>query len=385
MAVVYTERYVAHDAGGGGIGTEGDPWTIVEGMANAAAGDRLNVKGGTYTLAAALSPANSGARDNPIEARGYASTIDDSDDPATSGVILDINGVNDDVLSQTKHFWTWKHLAYTGNTTRGQYGVNVTGYANVFYRCVAHDIGLRAFHASGIGTQFIGCEAYNFGSAGVGYGFFLGNYQDLCVGCYAHDSASLSTGFIIDNNRAGGAFYCLAYNNAYYGFRYSSANEAYPAILGHCIAHGNTRDGFLVSHATSGGGAILFNCVLSENGRYGIAADATGKGRVVLLGTAFYNNTLGEIDSDVEELELVPRITLTESPFVKASSDDFRLNRTARALLGSGFPQYFLNDAALTPWVGFPDVGAVCSGRGIGDVGEYGNHWTDTRRTWDGG
>ena len=57
--------FVTHDAGGGGDGSWGSPWTIAEGCANAVAGNIVKVQGGTYPETA-RSVSNSGNSGNPI-------------------------------------------------------------------------------------------------------------------------------------------------------------------------------------------------------------------------------------------------------------------------------------------------------------------------------
>ena len=100
------------------------------------------------------------------------------------------------------------------------------------------------------------------------------------------------------------------------------------------------------------------NCLLIGNGAYGIAAD-TGNGKVILLGTGFYDNTSGEVSSNITLFEPVPRTTLTGDPFVDAANDDFRLKPGMTDLLGSGWPGAYLDDGQLTAWTGHPDIGAV--------------------------
>lgn len=70
-----TERYVTHDASGGGAGTEGDPWTYAEGAA-AAGGIRVNIKQGAYTGISGVTFAT-GTATAPKYLRGYMTTPGD--------------------------------------------------------------------------------------------------------------------------------------------------------------------------------------------------------------------------------------------------------------------------------------------------------------------
>ena len=72
-----TEKYVTTTGAGAHDGTsEANAWSLTEAIAAAAAGNRVNVKAGTYTLGAgATFPAGTVAA--PIIWRGYSSTIGD--------------------------------------------------------------------------------------------------------------------------------------------------------------------------------------------------------------------------------------------------------------------------------------------------------------------
>ncbi|KKL80210.1 hypothetical protein LCGC14_2007060, partial [marine sediment metagenome] len=77
--MAFTERYVTSAAGGGGAGTEGDPWTFAEGLANGQKGDRVNVKSDAgYSLGAdAIDNATAPDVINALVYRGYNSSIGD--------------------------------------------------------------------------------------------------------------------------------------------------------------------------------------------------------------------------------------------------------------------------------------------------------------------
>lgn len=74
---MYTERYVTQTAGGGGIGTEGDPWTLAEAFANAVAGDRVNVLSDAGYSIAGGTISGAGSYNSRVVFRGYNSTIGD--------------------------------------------------------------------------------------------------------------------------------------------------------------------------------------------------------------------------------------------------------------------------------------------------------------------
>lgn len=74
--MAFIERYVTATAAGGGVGSEADPWALSESVSLAAAGDRVNIKKGAYSVGA-LSMTNAGTILSPIVYRGYNTTIGD--------------------------------------------------------------------------------------------------------------------------------------------------------------------------------------------------------------------------------------------------------------------------------------------------------------------
>lgn len=82
--MAFSEKYVSVAGGGAHDGTsEANAWTLAEAIAAYAAGDRLNVKAGTYAnTTTGRTLATSGTTTAPVWWRGYASTIGDLDDVA---------------------------------------------------------------------------------------------------------------------------------------------------------------------------------------------------------------------------------------------------------------------------------------------------------------
>ena len=75
--MAFTERYVADAASGGGAGTEGDPWTLAEALANAVAGDRVNILSDSSYSLGADTVTNAGTAASLIVFRVYNSPIGD--------------------------------------------------------------------------------------------------------------------------------------------------------------------------------------------------------------------------------------------------------------------------------------------------------------------
>jgi hypothetical protein len=117
-----TERYVTRTSDGGD-GSIGDPWTLLEAMAGAAAGDRVNIEddGTAYALGATLVPDNPGTVAQPIILRGYKTDIGDGDQGRTGA---DSNGplgtTNMPEIGQganqinTQPYVIWEALNFTG-------------------------------------------------------------------------------------------------------------------------------------------------------------------------------------------------------------------------------------------------------------------------------
>lgn len=112
-----TEKYVT--VAGGGLhdgSSEANAWTFTEALANAVAGDRVNVKLGTHTCTTASTV--NGTYTDPIYVRGYVSTIGDLDGSTlgtrVGGTDIPLVQGNNNNLGFTGKFVNFSHIEFQG-------------------------------------------------------------------------------------------------------------------------------------------------------------------------------------------------------------------------------------------------------------------------------
>jgi hypothetical protein len=349
--VAWIERYVSPSASGGGDGSVGSPWTLAEAAASAVAGDRVNLKAGIYPLAATFSPANDGARDNPIVWRAYASTPGDAVTPVA---ILDASASGVRALDCARAYHRFELITASGNVGGGPaaWGFWCAGDHNILWRCRAHTTQ-KGINLLGDGTLAVGCEVTDW-SAGAG--FQLQGSNSIALGCVA---ARGPTGFGFIGDHTGGAYYCVARQCAGQGFLFSTPGQGLAKLLAHCVAWANGGPGISSQGAPEATPLVIANSIVANNGGPGISTTSSTRAHVTLCAVGFYNNAGGDVAADVTVFEPVPRVALPGNPFVDADAGDLRPAPAARAVLGSGFPGERLSGGSLTSWRGAPDLGAV--------------------------
>ena len=86
--MAFNEKYVTVTGGGLHDGSsEANAWTFAEAYSNHAAGDRLNIKAGTYNVDAVYNAWVQGSISTPISLRGYKTTIGDLDLKPTTQLV----------------------------------------------------------------------------------------------------------------------------------------------------------------------------------------------------------------------------------------------------------------------------------------------------------
>ena len=332
MAITFTERYVDASASGGGTGTQASPWTFSEALTNASAGDRVNVKVGTYAGDNTAMTAD-GTRDNPIVFRGYQTTIGDLDDndedladgteiPFISGSVSG-GGFNDCAYTFVNHL-SFKTTA--SNNINGWRMLLNHGYVR---RCKflsdASGAGSTSTRACAVGgnTSVYDCFIRSASSS---------NYS-LVNGLALH---SIGNTIVYTGGGVGGAGLSAqhSFNNTYVnlGTAISVSYATYNINVNNCTFY-NCTTGFKTTTADYNRTRTITNCYFA-NCTTGIDSHLTDNSGFNVINCGFYNNT-NNVSGNVPLL-VNPRYD-TSDPFVDSANNDFRL-ASSSAGFGNAFP-----------------------------------------------
>ena len=349
MALI--ERYVSALAGGGGDGTVGSPWTLVEAAAAAVAGDRVNIKAdGTYTLSADFIPTNSGSTAACIFWRGYKTIITDG-----------YQGYNTDGTLITTNFPTIACGSSYQINTGGKYGnqfvcLNITsaktwdyllydgagGCLVIFCKLTHSGAGGYAVGFEGGGDRIVFSEVNS-----TLYGVAMGYAGNACIGCRVKTTAAGGVGISL-----GQASYIQAVGNVVFDCGEDG------------IKLNNFSTNALVMNNT------ISNCVGAGISRYaGIAGlleanniiTGCGVGRALgsaVQWTSVFDRTRDNgADTDTGDWPIYREVTTDtggdETDYVDAGSEDFRLIVASPATRSGAFG---LNDIGALIDVGNPAI-----------------------------
>lgn len=334
MAITFTERYVTATASGGGDGSSGNPWTWSEALTNAAAGDRVNVKVGTYAGDNTAMTAD-GTRDNPIVFRGYQTTIgdlDDNTDDLTDGTEIPfITGSVDGGGFNGCNYTFVNHLSFK---TTASYNVNGWrmlldhGYVR---RCKffsdASGNGYTSTRACSVGGNTSVYDCYIRSATSTNYslvnGLALHSIGNTIVytGGWGVGGAGLAAQHSFNNT----------YVNLSVGVNVSYAT--YNINVNNCTFY-NCTTGFKTNNADYNRTRTITNCYFA-NCTTGIDSYLTDNSGFNVINCGFYNNT-NNVNGNVPLL-VNPRYD-TSDPFVDSANNDFRLASDSSGF-GNAFPE----------------------------------------------
>lgn len=166
--MAYAEKYVTADAVDGvGDGSESNPWSFSDALANATAGDRVNVQSGSYTIASGASLTNAGTSASFICFCGYNTTIGDLDEQGRN-TDTSLNTTNFPVLSLSGNLVLSSYTLFMNFDISGAYNGDLIGDLNNdrmwIYQCKVQNT-YNGSSANGIrcddGLFLVECDVYS--------------------------------------------------------------------------------------------------------------------------------------------------------------------------------------------------------------------------------
>lgn len=323
-----TEHYVTTDGSDTWAASTNPvtPCSLADALTNAAAGDRVNIKSGTYNLTS-FSPANAGTAASPIIYRGYSSTIGDGYQGRTNGngalvvTNMPVFAMSTNQFSYNKAYVIVESINIT--TAYAGAAVGISGTYNLFSRCVITMTGSSAtgygLHMVGAGNVALDCDVSNTGGTAL-CAINAGNATVSVLYC----RATCTNGIGVRAISAARVIGCVIYDSTT-GISYGVAWSTSPIIIGNTIV-GNAT-GILAYSASTTCGPIVNNIITDSSG-YGIdGADASGV-HMLLAYNRFRANTSGDVryaDNHATATSYGHVTTGASSDFVDAGGNDYRL------------------------------------------------------------
>lgn len=320
--MAFTERYVTQAAAGGGIGTEGDPWTLNECATSYIAGDRVNVKddGVDYTPST-LTFATNATDSALVHIRGYSSTIGDGGKPTfdlSSTLLLTGEGITfesfnltmdaNDVVIESSGSNRLIQLDVTN--THVFASAIVGGPLDFIALCNVNVINVTVARTAinvGLSTHIIGCTVKTTKNA-----ISASDYENLTViGCILVGVGATAVVGITAGDLALASDYSLVcHGNTIYNF-----TDGIEFTEGQDIA------------GTAGSHNLTNNVIYDVD--YGIRNSGGTKNARLSVHSNFIGNATTARYSGLGDTVLHNDVTLTADPFTDSANDDFTLNNTA--------------------------------------------------------
>lgn len=342
------------------------PCSLATAIANYAAGDRINIKAGTYTLAGAITFATAGTSTAPVWWRGYKTTPGDLDTaggsriPVTDLPKIDADTATDQVIV-TANYQTFSNINITSVCTSAGGALSCSSGAGIrFIRCsilnTAANSGARAV-STGTSNVFLGC--YFQATTTAGYCVYAANEATI-YGCQFVGGATS----IYRNNGLGGTVaFCTAsgFTTAFY----ENDNGTITSRFYNCTIYGGgATSGFLVSASLTSGYITIVNCIIGGvvNGINNSSGVDTFN--ILSVNNQFYdctNNLVGITEGatvGADYLAALFNFDNDTDPWVNKATANFNLS-TGAAACSTAYPGAFDSPNGTAIMTGYPDIGAV--------------------------
>lgn len=316
----------------------------------------------TYSLTAAFTPNNSGARS---VISGYTSSVRDGGKATFDGGTSTSSLISAVGAPGTQ----WVDLIFTSSISSGTGTLFTAGtQVGLWLRCVfsgSRGVGLQC-NASSTGASVVECEAYNNNrnnTSGLA-GFSTSGIAQF-LRCVSHDNTGSNTsGFLAS---AGNTSFvnCIADTNGQYGFSNTSTSVNGVISIQNCDIYNNGSDGINIAS-----GNVNFtwieNTNLIKNTGAGINnASTTASGYVYNCGYGSGTQANGSADT-INNLTQTGSVTYGSNltPWVDPANGDFRINLPAANFAGRA--AFTETAASYAGTAGYPDIGAAQSLTGGG-------------------
>jgi len=376
--MAWTERYVRADAAGSGDGTTdtnsgaNGAWTLDEGIANAVAGHRVNVKAGTYTVSAAKSW---NVANGPILWRGFNTTIGDLIDAWDSLAFPDFNSAGNYQYtiggSGINNQWFENIKLTTTRSTTWSAAIQISGQGCQFRQCAIRQAGtasnLYAVTADSNGDGGKIFESYIQHDAATTFAVNIQALQSFTLFGNVIKGAGSSTGSGVYGARGWSFLYNIIRDFGGYGCR-AEPNSAQGIFAHNTVYNVGSHGLYLGTHGD--GHCSVVNNVFSNCGGYGIESSAASNAWTFIWGNLFYSCTSGTIHNIYED-RFFDLQTDSSSPFVSAGSDFSLASGSNGRFLGG--PLRYMD---LSGTVGYASMGSVIpQGSAGGSGGVFRHHF----------
>jgi hypothetical protein len=326
------------------------PSSYSEAAANVAAGERVNIKAGTYTITTAISWSAAGTTDAPIWLRGYKTSIGDMDaEPTTQRVqgtdipLID-HTANYSFLTTTADHYKVSNLSFRSSVTSRPALYCYTNTA--FTRC-------RFEHTKATGTDSVpmifSTDSYRqfhncwFKAASSSSDLIvcdnLHNWFEDCV--FQGGQIGLRT-----TNGIVNAVNCVFNGNGSHGVQSSDGN----IHLRGCTFYNPGGDGVRVTNVAVPGRIV--RCYFHTIGGYAINnTNAIDSSLLMIRNNCYYNLTSGQLNG-IDESQQWDALTDSVDRFTDKANDDFTLVSSSS---GYGLSRLIENTGPTC----FFDVGAI--------------------------
>ena len=365
MALV--ERYVSALASGGGDGSEANPWTLAEALANAAAGDRVNIKAdGTYTVSANPTPTNDGSKAAPIIFRGYKTTIGDGYQGRDNdtGALNTSNMPTIDLGSSyywdhLKAWWIFESLNITGSLNGSMVYVEGTGQDSIFKSCSVKNTGTGASAIALNIQQDVFVYDCDIETGGTHTALYFSGWRGRAIQCRLR--APNGYGAKVNNGDYSYFAYCLFYECSY-GAYLLTGSANYVDFYG-CTFVDIKKDA-IGTQSDQRYIVGIINCMATDNGRF---VNLYAQNPTFIVNARTRDNT--SANNNLGDWPIYNEVTTDtggqETDYADASNDDYTLIASSPAV-GEG-PRSKADIGA------YPNRGAFGGGGGsIGMAGMFG-------------